>query len=163
VTGDHGGYRGTALQPGRYELKAELDVFQTHIVRELVLADGQTREVDFTLTLATCAEAVTVIGATARDSIQASEIRESTARDIGEALSRMNGMSKVRKGGLGNDVVLHGYQGKDLTVLIDGQKVYGACPNDMDPAVFHADFAEVDHIDVGKGPFDVLNQGSWAA
>jgi iron complex outermembrane receptor protein len=72
----------------------------------------------------------------------------------------MNGMSKVRKGGLGNDVVLHGYQGKDLTVLIDGQKVYGACPNDMDPAVFHADFAEVDHIDVGKGPFDVLNQGS---
>ena len=160
VTGDHGGYRGTALQPGRYELKAELAGFQTQIIRDLALADGQTRETDFTLALATYAEAVTVIGATARDSIQASEIRESTARDIGEALSRMNGMSKIRKGGLGNDVVLHGYPGKDLTVLIDGQKVYGACPNDMDPAVFHADFAEVDHIDVGKGPFDVLNQGS---
>jgi iron complex outermembrane receptor protein len=160
VTGDHGGYRGSALRPGHYELKAELAGFQTQIVRELVLAEGQTREVDFTLTLATYAEAVTVVGATARDSIQASEIRESTARDIGEALSRMNGMSMVRKGGLGNDVVLHGYQGKDLTVLIDGQKVYGACPNDMDPAVFHADFAEVDHIDVGKGPFDVFSQGS---
>lgn len=160
VTGDHGGYRGGALEPGHYELKAELAGFQTQIVRDLSLAAGQTREVDFTLALATYAEAVTVIGATARDSIQASEIRESTARDIGEALSRMNGMSKVRKGGLGNDVVLHGYQGKDLTVLIDGQKVYGACPNDMDPAVFHADFAEVDHIDVGKGPFDMFNQGS---
>ena len=160
VTGAHGGYRATGLRPGQYELKAELVGFQPQILRGLSLSNGQTREVDFTLALAAYAEAVTVIGATARDSLQATEIRDSTARDIGEALSRVNGFSKVRKGGIGNDVVLHGYHGKDLTVLIDGQKVYGACPDDMDPAVFHADFAEVDHVDVGKGPFDMFNQGS---
>ncbi len=160
VTGEHGGYRGTGLAPGRYEVRADLDGFQTQILQDLIVADGQTREVDFTMAPAAYSEVVTVVAAATRDSIQASEIRESTARDIGEALSRMNGVSKIRKGGLGNDIVLHGYRGKDLTVLIDGQTVYGACPNDMDPAVFHADFAEVDHIDVGKGPFDVLNPGS---
>ena len=160
ITGDHGGYRGTGLKPGRYELRAELAGFQTHILEDLALADGQTREVNFTLPLATYTEAVTVVGASSRESLQASEIRDSAARDIGEALSHMNGVSKIRKGGIGNDVVLHGYQGKDLTVLIDGQKIHGACPNGMDPAVFHADFAEVDHVEVGKGPFDMVNQGS---
>ncbi len=160
VTGEHGGYRGTGLPPGRYEVRADLDGFQTQILRDLVVAEGQTREVDFTMAPATYKDVVSVVAPETRDDIQASEIRESTARDIGEALSHMNGISMIRKGGLGNDVVLHGYRGKDLTVLIDGQTVYGACPNDMDPAVFHADFAEVDHIEVGKGPFDVLNPGS---
>jgi iron complex outermembrane receptor protein len=160
VTGDHGGYRLADLEPGQYELKAELNGFQPQIVRGLLLVAGQTRSVDFTLMLATYAELVTVIGANARDSLQASEIRDSAARDIGEALSHLNGVSKVRKGGIGNDIVVHGHHGRDLTVLIDGQQVYGACPNEMDPAVFHADFAEVDHIDLGKGPFDVVNPGS---
>jgi len=26
--------------------------------------------------------------------------------------------------------------------------------------VFHADFAEVDHLEIAKGPFDVRHQGS---
>lgn len=160
ITGDHGGFRGTNLPPGRYELKAELAGFQTHIVQDLALSGRQTREVNFTLPLAAYTESVTVVGASSRESLQSPEIRDSAARDIGEALSHMNGVSKIRKGGIGNDVVLHGYQGKDLTVLIDGQKIHGACPNGMDPAVFHADFAEVDHVEVGKGPFDMLNQGS---
>jgi iron complex outermembrane recepter protein len=160
ITGEHGGYRAAGLRPGRYELSAELAGFQPNVVRDLSVAEAQTREVDVRLSLATYAEAVTVIGTAARVSVQPSEVRDSTARDIGEAMSHVNGVTKIRKGGIGNDIVLHGYQGRDLTVLIDGQKVYGACPNNMDPAVFHADFAEVDHIEVGKGPFDMFNQGS---
>ena len=57
-------------------------------------------------------------------------------------------------------MVLHGYQSRNLTVLIDGERIYGACPNSMDPAVFHADFAEVDRLEVAKGPFDIRHQGS---
>jgi len=72
----------------------------------------------------------------------------------------MNGLSFVRKGAIANDVVLHGYQSRNLTVLIDGGRIQGACPNGMDPAVFHADFAEVDHLEIAKGPFDVRYQGS---
>ena len=29
----------------------------------------------------------------------------------------------------------------------------------MDPAAFHADFAEVDRVDIAKGPFDIKNEG----
>jgi iron complex outermembrane recepter protein len=160
ITADHGGYRVSALPAGTYEVRAELAGFATGIVRDVSIAPGETRQIDFVLALATYAEAVAVIGTAARDAVTTSEIRDSAARDIGEALSHLNGVTKIRKGGIANDIVLHGYKGKDLTVLIDGQPVHGACPNAMDPAVFHADFAEVDHIDIGKGPFDVFNQGS---
>ncbi len=61
--------------------------------------------------------------------------------------------------GIGPGGVLRGLQSRDLSVLIDGQRVYGACPNHMDPAAFHVDFAEVDRVEVGKGPFDLKNQG----
>jgi len=33
----------------------------------------------------------------------------------------------------------------------------------MDPAAFHVDFAEVDRVEVGKGPFDVKTRGPSAA
>jgi iron complex outermembrane receptor protein len=82
------------------------------------------------------------------------------AVDLGEALGWKAGLWRLRKGGIGNEVVLRGLQSRDLNVLIDGQRVYGACPNHMDPAAFHLDFAEVDRVEVGKGPFDVKNQGA---
>ena len=104
-------------------------------------------------------EAVTVVGDSPRDSVEAAEIRESPARDVGEALAATPGVWKLRKGGIANEVVVRGFQSANLNVLIDGQRIYGACPSHMDPATFHADFAEVDRIEVGKGPFDVKNEG----
>jgi iron complex outermembrane receptor protein len=101
-----------------------------------------------------------VVGPAPGDSLEAAETRESSARDIGEAMAANGGLWKLRKGGIANDVVLRGFQSKDLNVLIDGQRIYGACPNHMDPPAFHADFSEVDRIEIGKGPFDVRNQGS---
>ena len=47
-------------------------------------------------------------------------------------------------------------------MLIDGAKLYGACPNRIDAAAFHVDFAEIDTISIQKGPFDVKNPGSLA-
>jgi iron complex outermembrane receptor protein len=57
-------------------------------------------------------------------------------------------------------VVVRGFQRGDLNVFIDGQRVYGACPNRMDPPAFHVDFAEVERVEVAKGPFDLKSQGS---
>jgi len=70
---------------------------------------------------------------------------------------------QLRKGAIANEVVLRGLQSRDLNVLVDGQRAYGACPNHMDPPAFHVDFAEVERIEVSKGPFDVRHQGSLAA
>ncbi len=88
------------------------------------------------------------------------EIRESFAKDPAEALSKVEGVWKLRKGTIANDIVIRGFKGKDLTVLFDGARIYAACPNRMDPPAFHVDFAEVQEIEVVKGAFDVRNYGS---
>jgi iron complex outermembrane recepter protein len=160
VTAGNGSYGGSGLLPGTYEIRAELTGFQAQVSPRITVSAGETKEVDLSLPLSTVSEAVTVVGALVKDSIETTAIRDSSARDIGEALSRVNGMSLVRKGAIANDVALQGFQSRNLTVLVDGNRLYGACPNGMDPAVFHADFAEVDHLEIGKGPFDVRNQGS---
>jgi iron complex outermembrane receptor protein len=160
VTGGQGVYRAANLVPGRYEFTAELEGFQPTVMTDVPLSEGETRTVDLTLAIATIREIVTVVGTLPRASIEAAEVRESSARDVGEALAGVGGVWKVRKGGIASDVVLRGFQSKDLNVLIDGQRIYGACPNQMDPPAFHADFAEVERVEVGKGPFDIKNQGS---
>jgi iron complex outermembrane receptor protein len=95
-----------------------------------------------------------------QEGLEMREVRESSAKDVGEALSRIEGVWKLRKGAIANDVVLRGFQGGDINLLIDGVRIYGACPGQMDPAAFHVDFAEVDRIELTKGGFDLANQGS---
>jgi len=160
VTGLSGTYAGVGLPAGTYEVRAEALGFVTGIVPRLRLADGESRTVDISLAYDPIQKVVTVIGTAPRGVLQATEARESAGRDVGEALTRINGLWKIRKGGIANDVILRGFSGKDLNVLIDGQRVYGACPNHMDPAAFHIDFSEVDRVDAAKGPFDIRNQGS---
>lgn len=102
---------------------------------------------------------IEVQAAPTRDAVASREIRESFARDAGEAISRLPGVAMLRKGGLGADVVLRGQKRDDVEVRIDGHRIYGACPNRMDPPAFHVDFAEIERIDVAKGPFDVARGG----
>lgn len=90
------------------------------------------------------------------------EVRESPARDIGEALKQVDGIDIVRKGAIANDVVLRGFQRDNINVLLDGVRLYGGCPNRMDSPAFHFDFAEVGQIQVIKGPYDLSNPGSMA-
>jgi iron complex outermembrane recepter protein len=92
-----------------------------------------------------------------------SGVRESAARDVGEALTALDGVWKIRKAGIANDLVIRGFQQNNINVLVDGSRTYGACPSHMDPPAQHVDFAEVDHVEVSKGAFDVTNQGSLGA
>lgn len=94
------------------------------------------------------------------ETLEIRDVRESSAKDVGEALSKVDGISKIRKGGIANDVVLRGFQRDNLNVLVDGVRIFGACPNRMDPPAFHVDFAEIQEVDVMKGAFDMRNQGS---
>ena len=94
------------------------------------------------------------------ESLEIREVRETPARDVGEALKGIEGISSIRKGAIANDIVLRGFQKDNLNVLVDGARIYGACPNRMDPNSFHVDFAEIEEVSVLKGPFDVKNPGS---
>jgi iron complex outermembrane receptor protein len=159
-TGSLGTFRSPDLVPGTYEVRATLAGFEEKVVPDVPVRPGGETPLDLSLDLATFRETVSVLGEAPRGTLEASELREASALDVGEALGWKAGLWRLRKGGIANEVVLRGLQSRDINVLIDGQRVYGACPNHMDPASFHVDFAEVDRVEVGKGPFDVKNQGA---
>lgn len=92
-----------------------------------------------------------------------SGVRESAAKDVGEALTDLEGIWKIRKGGIANDVVIRGFQQNNVNVLVDGSRTYGACPEHQDPPAEHVDFDEVDHVDVTRGALNVTNEGSLGA
>jgi iron complex outermembrane receptor protein len=160
ASGERGLFFVRGLRAGTFQLRVELPGFETRTVAGVALAPGDRRDLVVTLRVAGIRESVTVVSPSPRDAVEAAEIRESSARDVGDALVQLPGVWKLRKGGIASDVVVRGYQSRDLNVLIDGERIYGACPNHMDPPSFHVDFAQVDRVEVAKGPFDVKNQGS---
>jgi iron complex outermembrane receptor protein len=160
ATGELGLFRSPALAPGLWDVTAELSGFVTLVERGVQVAAGGDRSLALRLEGVAAADSVTVTETVPRDSLEAPRIRESGARDAGEALASVAGVTALRKGGIANEVVVRGLQSRDLNVLVDGQRVYGACPNHMDPAIFHVDFAQIERIEVGKGPFDLQSQGS---
>lgn len=87
------------------------------------------------------------------------EVRESPARDIGEALKQTEAIEIVRKGAIANDVVLRGQQKDNINVFLDDMRLHGACPSRMDSPAFHFDFAQVEEIEVVKGPYDLTSPG----
>jgi len=93
------------------------------------------------------------------ESLSIREVRESPARDMGEALKQIEGISCVHKGAIANDIVLRGFQKDNINVLVDGVRLHGACPSRMDPPSFHYDFAEIEQVKVIKGPYDLSNPG----
>lgn len=148
------------LPPGTYTVVVEFPGLAPRTLDDITVGAGGSIHLDVSLEPLGVREAVTVLAALPRDSVEVTEVRESPARDVGELLSDSTGLWKVRKGGIASDVVLRGLQSRDLSVLIDGERLYGACPNVMDPPAFHVDFSQVERVDVGKGPFDVRYQGS---
>jgi iron complex outermembrane receptor protein len=98
-----------------------------------------------------------------QDRLDMSEVRESSAKDVGEALTAVDGISKIRKAGIANDVVVRGFQQNNVNFLIDGARIYGACPGHMDPAAQHVDFGEVERVEIVKGAFDITSAGSLGA
>jgi len=98
-----------------------------------------------------------------QDQLDMSEVRESSAKDVGEALTAVDGIFKIRQGGIANDVVVRGFQQENVNFLIDGARIYGACPGHMDPPAQHVDFAEVERVDIVKGAFDMDSAGSLGA
>jgi iron complex outermembrane receptor protein len=132
---------------------------------EVTVQQGEHLALPFALEIAARPEEVSVSARSQpfREQLDISDVRESSAKDVGEALTAVDGVYKIRKAGIANDVVVRGFQQNNVNVLIDGARIYGACPGHMDPAVQHTDFAEVERVEVVKGPFDIQNSGSLGA
>jgi len=86
---------------------------------------------------------------------------EIKSADLAEALSKnVSSISLVRRSGIANDILLRGQKRDNINVLIDGAKIYGACPNRMDPPTSHILSNNVESVIVNEGPFDVENFGT---
>jgi len=86
---------------------------------------------------------------------------EVKSADLAEALTRnVPGISLVRRSGIANDIILRGQKKDNINILIDNAKIYGACPNRMDPPTSHVRTNTIDSIEIIEGPYDVENFGT---
>ncbi|MCW8911131.1 MAG: TonB-dependent receptor plug domain-containing protein, partial [Gammaproteobacteria bacterium] len=86
---------------------------------------------------------------------------EVKSADLADALTKkLPSISIVRRSGIANDIILRGQKKDNINITIDNTKVYGACPNRMDPPTSHILVNNIDSIEVIEGPYDVENFGT---
>ncbi len=84
-----------------------------------------------------------------------------TSADVAQALSTtVPSIDMSRRSGIANDIFIRGQKRDNITVEVDGTKVYGACPNRMDPPISHIVANQIDSIEVIEGPYDVESFGT---
>jgi len=86
---------------------------------------------------------------------------EVRSADLADALYKLDpDVQIIRRSGIANDIILRGMRKDDINVLIDGGKIYGGCPNRMDPPISHVLSNNVDDIVIKEGPYDVRHFGT---
>ena len=81
--------------------------------------------------------------------------------DLAEALSdNIPSVFMNRRSAIANDVFIRGQKRDNISIDVDGTKVYGACPNRMDPPISHILASQIDSVEVIEGPYDVENFGT---
>lgn len=73
------------------------------------------------------------------------------ARDTGDALRDLLGVSGSRMGGHGIDPAIRGLSQTQLNILLDGAYIHGGCPNRMDPPTSYAGAAAFQEVTVIRG------------
>ncbi|MEJ2501456.1 MAG: TonB-dependent receptor plug domain-containing protein, partial [Campylobacterales bacterium] len=102
-------------------------------------------------------ETITVESSSLSD-VSTEEIKSA---DTAEVLAKqVPSITLVRRSGIANDIILRGQKRDNINVLVDGGKIYGACPNRMDPPTSHVITGNIDSISVIEGPYDVENFGT---
>ena len=93
--------------------------------------------------------------------VSGSEIKSA---DVAEALFKnIADLTLVRRSGIANDIILRGFKKDNLNITVDNAKIFGACPNRMDPPTSHVISNVIENIKVTEGPFNVEDFGSLGA
>ncbi len=98
------------------------------------------------------------VEATVLEDVSGDEVKSA---DLAEALvQEIPNISLVRRSGIANDIILRGQKKDNINVLVDGGKIYGGCPNRMDPPTSHIMTNNISSIKIIEGPYDVENFGT---
>ncbi|MDX1809059.1 MAG: TonB-dependent receptor [Sulfurospirillaceae bacterium] len=85
---------------------------------------------------------------------------EIKSADLADALYKQTpSIEIVRRSGIANDIILRGQKRDNIVVTVDDAKVYGACPNRMDPPTSHIVVSNIDNVVVSEGPYNVEDFG----
>ncbi len=80
--------------------------------------------------------------------------------EVSSAISRQNpSVDLSKRGATSSDIFIRGLKRDNISVDIDGAKIYGAGPNRMDPPISHISNEYIGDIVITNGPFDVSNYG----
>jgi iron complex outermembrane receptor protein len=141
--------RRTALRAGVASI-ALLTAFSA--VPAIAKNDAAESEVSIDL------EELVVTGqAEAAETVDPDEVAGPPARDLGELLSRLRGISAGRQGGHGSDISIRGMSEDRIAVVSDGAYVFGACPNRMDPPSSSMMLLSGDSITLRRGYQTVID------
>ncbi|MCD6653928.1 MAG: TonB-dependent receptor [Sulfurovum sp.] len=89
---------------------------------------------------------------------------EIKSADVAEGLTNeSSSVWLVRRSGISNDIIVRGQKKDNINVTIDGTKVFGACPNRMDPPISHILTNNIDYIEMIEGPYNVEDFGVLSA
>ena len=84
--------------------------------------------------------------------------------DVSEALFKQSpSVTLVRRSAVANDIIVRGQKKDNINVTLDGVKIFGACPNRMDPPISHVLTNNIDYIEIAKGPYNVEDFGVLSA
>ncbi len=86
---------------------------------------------------------------------------EIKSADLAETLTKnIPSVSIVGRSGIANDIILRGAKKDNINILIDNSKIYGACPNRIDPATSHVLTNNIESAEVIEGPYDIEKFGT---
>ncbi len=86
---------------------------------------------------------------------------EVRSADLAYALNQLDpDVQLIRRSGISNDIILRGMRKDNINFLVDDGKIYGGCPNRMDPPISHVLASNVANIIIKEGPYDVRHFGT---
>lgn len=88
--------------------------------------------------------------------IDQKSIMRDNPKNVGDIFGNKSGFGIVKRGGYAMDPVFRSFKYEQLNLIYDGGVyIANACPNRMDPASTQISPAEIDRIELVKGPYSV--------
>lgn len=93
---------------------------------------------------------VMIYGDKAEKQINTSFYQSSSLSSTEDILSKIEGISLIRRGPVGMEPTLRGFSGGQVNVVLDGMKIFGACTDKMDPVTMYVEPVNLKSIEVGQ-------------
>ncbi len=163
-TDEQGKYEFANIPPGRYTIVTHIEGFSDE-VRSVVVVNGAVASLDFTITLTSLREEVTVTASGSEESVYESfqsvnsvgstRIRELASTGIGEILERESGVGKRSFGPGTSRPVIRGFDGDRVLVVQDGVRS-GSLASQSGDHGEPIDALNLERLEVIKGPATLL-------